>query len=282
MESSWYELRYTLAAHVRVARRDGGRLLDERRPVHRRRRARDQAPHLRPLLHEDAARLGLDSEGHRRAVRAPVEPGHGRQGDLSAASTTTTCIRRRSRTARCVHCGKPVIVGRTEKMSKSLQERRRAAAAHREVRRRHGAHLLAVRGAARLDARVVGRGRRGRVALLEPRVSHGREVHGGGLRGQGVGGAEAEDARDHQARDRGRRGLQVQHGDRGHHGAGERHLRGDRGRSRGGRVGGAAARADGAAPVRGDVAAARPRRDGDAGDAPVADVGRGGGGEEAR
>ena len=37
-----------------------GRLLDARRPVHRRRRARDQAPHLRPLLHQDAARLGLD------------------------------------------------------------------------------------------------------------------------------------------------------------------------------------------------------------------------------
>ena len=57
VDSSWYFLRY-VDARTTTAPCDRGdrRLLAARRPVHRRRRARDPAPAVRALLHEGAAR----------------------------------------------------------------------------------------------------------------------------------------------------------------------------------------------------------------------------------
>ena len=70
VDSSWYFLRYC------DARNEDGRLglrgtanVDARQPVHRRRRARDPAPHVRPLLHKALADLGhLDFQEPFRAL----------------------------------------------------------------------------------------------------------------------------------------------------------------------------------------------------------------------
>ncbi len=58
-----------------------GRLLDARRPVHRRRRARDPAPDVRALLRQGARRHG--SARGAGAVRQPLHPGddHPRRGE---------------------------------------------------------------------------------------------------------------------------------------------------------------------------------------------------------
>ena len=52
----------------------GARPLDARRPVHRRRRARDPAPDVRALLHEGARGHGAAERAG--ALRLPVHPGH--------------------------------------------------------------------------------------------------------------------------------------------------------------------------------------------------------------
>ena len=99
----------------------GGRLLDAGRPVYRRRRARDAAPALFALLHPRAEAVRLSRP--RRAVRRPVHPGHGLPPDLPERRRANGCSPRKS-TARPAGssidaAGRPVTVGRSEKMSKS-------------------------------------------------------------------------------------------------------------------------------------------------------------------
>src|SRR5207248_8369813 len=59
----------------------GGGILDARRSVYRRRRARRAAPALLALLHPRVEALRLSRS--RRAFRRPVHPGHGAASDLS-------------------------------------------------------------------------------------------------------------------------------------------------------------------------------------------------------
>ena len=78
-----------LPALLRRRQRRGGvrprgrRALDARRPVHRRRRARDPAPHVRALLHEGARRsrppAGRDPGAVRGAVHAGDDPARRRE-----------------------------------------------------------------------------------------------------------------------------------------------------------------------------------------------------------
>ena len=84
VDSSWYFLRYLDPTQRRgpVRARDR-RLLDARRPVHRRRRARDPAPDVRALLRQGARGHGLPRRAG--AVRQPVHPGDdppGRREDV--------------------------------------------------------------------------------------------------------------------------------------------------------------------------------------------------------
>ena len=65
------------AATPTALRRRGGARLDAGRAVRRRRRARDPAPALQPVLHQGAARHGDDRL--RRAVHRAAEPGPGDQ-----------------------------------------------------------------------------------------------------------------------------------------------------------------------------------------------------------
>ena len=78
VDSSWYFLRYCDAHNDEAAWDPRGRRVDARRPVHRRRRARDPAPAVRALLRQGAE--GPRPPGLRRAVRAPLHPGDDHQG----------------------------------------------------------------------------------------------------------------------------------------------------------------------------------------------------------
>ena len=70
VDSSWYFLRYTRRQQRRrgLGPRDR-RPLDARRPVHRRRRARDPAPAVRALLHQGAGRHGAARRRRSRSQR---------------------------------------------------------------------------------------------------------------------------------------------------------------------------------------------------------------------
>ena len=130
VESSWYFLRYVLAAGRR-APFDPAELaywLTPRRPVHRRHRARRPAPAVRALLHQGAARSRLRLRA-RRAVPPPADAGDGDQG---------------------------------RRQDEQVEgQRRRSRLAHRTLRRRHGAAVLSVRVAARARPRLERSGRRG-------------------------------------------------------------------------------------------------------------------------
>ena len=120
--------------------RGDGRLVAAGRPVHRRRRARDPAPAVRPLLREGAVRRRL--RGLPGAVRQPVHAGH----DLP---------RRRQDVQ---------VEG----------QRRGARRAGAPVRRRHAAAVRAVHGPARGRQGVVRRERARRLPLPGSAVPHRR------------------------------------------------------------------------------------------------------------
>ena len=68
VDSSWYFLRYcSPARRRRPVRPRGGARLDAGRPVRRRRRARDPAPAVQPVLHQGAARHGAWSTSSSRS-----------------------------------------------------------------------------------------------------------------------------------------------------------------------------------------------------------------------
>ena len=76
VDSSWYFLRYCDALNDEAAVGPRGPAhVDARRPVHRRRRARDPAPAVRALLRQGAR--GHGPARRAGAVRAPLHPGHG-------------------------------------------------------------------------------------------------------------------------------------------------------------------------------------------------------------
>ncbi len=78
VDSSWYYLRYCSPNDDRRAVRPrGGAQLAAGRPVRRRRRARDPAPAVQPVLHQGAARHGAGRL--RRAVQGAAQPGPGHQ-----------------------------------------------------------------------------------------------------------------------------------------------------------------------------------------------------------
>ncbi len=82
VDSSWYYMRYTSPGADDDGRR-AQRLLDADGPVHRRHRARDPAPALRPVLDQGDARPGTGED--RRAVHAAVHAGHAAQPHLLPA-----------------------------------------------------------------------------------------------------------------------------------------------------------------------------------------------------
>ena len=77
VDSSWYYARFTAPRAETPTDRAGGRLLDERRPVYRRGRARDPAPALQPLLRPRHAPHRPSAGEGRGALRRALHPGHG-------------------------------------------------------------------------------------------------------------------------------------------------------------------------------------------------------------
>src|SRR2546425_1033755 len=122
------------ALRHRDVRAERGRVLDAGRSVHRRYRARGAPPALRAVLHEGAPRPRAHED--RRALHGAAQPGHGHQGWREDVEVEGQRGLRRLRP--------------------------------REVRRRHGASLRALRGAAREGPRVERPGDRGRLAVPEP------------------------------------------------------------------------------------------------------------------
>ena len=78
VDSSWYFLRFLSRTTTRRRSTRRGREVGARRPVRRRRRARDPAPALRALHHQGAVRPGLRLV--HRAVQRAAQPGHGADG----------------------------------------------------------------------------------------------------------------------------------------------------------------------------------------------------------
>src|SRR5438309_999684 len=193
------------ARRHRDVRAERGRVLDAGRSVHRRHRARGAPPALRAVLHEGAPRPRAHED--RRALHGAAQPGHGHQGWREDVEVEGQRGLRRLRP--------------------------------REVRRRHGASLRALRGAAREGPGVERPGDRGRLAVPEPclalrdrpfvRARRRRGAPPGSLEGchRSNGGAGARipthDPRDDSARHRRHRArVPLQHRDRRDHGARQR------------------------------------------------------------
>ena len=155
------------------------------RPVYRRHRARDPAPALFALLHPRHAR-DRPSRTWRRAVRGPVHAGHGGARDLQGSGRLGDAGRDQDRggrrqaprgAARRRHADRD----RLDREDVEVEEERgRPRRHHRQLRRRHGALVHAVRLAARAR-RDLDRGRRrGRPSLrparLAPGVGSGRSA----------------------------------------------------------------------------------------------------------
>ena len=172
--------RLVLHALLRPAarERDGRRrdeVLDADGPVHRRHRARDPAPALRALLDQGDARHEAGRD--RRAVHQAADPGHGAEprlgASLRAGRRRLLPARRRDRDRRVRGPAEQRHArrwqhGRIPRHAEDGQDRaqrRRPAGPDRPLRRRHGAALRHVRGAARADARLEQRRRRRRAPV---------------------------------------------------------------------------------------------------------------------
>ena len=162
------------------------RLLDERRPVYRRRRARDPAPALLAVLRpgDDADRPSA-REGD-RAVRGAVHPGHGDPRDLrdphsrrphDLARPDGGDPRRDRRAAEGRRAGRDRPAGEDVEVE---EERRRPRRHHRPVRRGHRPLVRDVRQPARARRRMDRRRRRGRPP--PPRPGLAARPRGGGDR----------------------------------------------------------------------------------------------------
>ena len=211
------------AAAPRADRHGRRRLLDERRPVYRRRRARDPAPALLALLRpgDDADRAPAGEGG--RAVRRAVHPRHGHARDLfdreptaARSGTSPSEVVRDEAGARLArrHAGRDRAVGQDVEVE---EERGRSRRHHRPLRRRHRALVRAVRQPARARRGMDRRRRRG--GAPPPRAGLAAGEGGGrgrrdGADGPGGGAALPGDAPGDPRRDRRHRGLRLQQGDR--------------------------------------------------------------------
>ena len=157
------------------------RLLESDGPVHRRHRARDPAPALRPLLDQGHARPGPGAL--RRAFHPADDAGDAAQPHLLPPhGQGRHRLFRPRRRRRRVRCGRPHRrresesgrpAGRIRRHRDDVEEQaqwRRSAAADREVRRRHGPAVRDVRRPARRHRAVVGHRRRGCAPLPAPAV----------------------------------------------------------------------------------------------------------------
>ena len=191
------------ALHRRGQRRGrlrprGRRPLDAGRPVHRRRRARDPAPHVRALLHEGARRprppAARDPGAVRGAVHAGDDPARRREDvqeprQRRIAEDDRRALRRRHR-ALLHPLHRPARPGR------------------RLVRQRHGGHAPLPRPAVAAERR--GRRRAARRPAAGRAERRRRAAHAQGALG------------DREGHERHERALQLQHGDRRRDGAAQR------------------------------------------------------------
>ena len=92
MDSSWYWYRYLSPAEAgRPDRPRPGRGLDAGRAVHRRRRARGDAPAVRPRVHQDAARPrhGPAERALEARLQPGPDPGRRRRADVQDRAATS-------------------------------------------------------------------------------------------------------------------------------------------------------------------------------------------------
>ncbi len=186
VDSSWYFARFT-APHADHADRHGGsRLLDERRPVYRRHRARDPAPALFALLRPGDAHLRPPARQGDRAVRRAVHPRHGDARDLPDPRRTRppglSPARRGGGNGRLADGDRG---GRDHPLGQDVEiqeERRRSGQHHLGLRRRYRALVRAVRQPARARRGMDRRRGRGRLQAPGPRLAHGRRHRRGAAR----------------------------------------------------------------------------------------------------
>jgi leucyl-tRNA synthetase family protein len=172
-------------------RSGGGRLLDERRSVHRRGRARDPAPAVFALLRPRDAAHGLASREVVGTLRGAVHAGHGVSRDLSRRRRPLAVARRgRGARRRDGRSGdrRPGDGRAVDQDVEIEEERGRSRTDHRGLRRRRGALVHAVGQPARA--------RRG--------MDRGRRRGGGAAHPARLAAAAAGAARPRRTRRRGR------------------------------------------------------------------------------